>query len=95
MLVSQHKVPSRRGLVKFLRQGSSRYSSGVAQSSRNIEPDLWLQPPAGGAKIAVFGTVHADTNDTRIGDFIIENSPKTVVVETALNPSHGSETGIV
>jgi hypothetical protein len=92
-LVSQHKVPSRRGLVKFLRQVSSRYSSGVAQSSRNIEPDLWLQPPAGGAKIAVFGTVHADTNDTRIGDFIIENSPKTVVVETALNPSHGSETG--
>jgi hypothetical protein len=41
----------------------------------------------------LFGTVHADTKDTRIGDFIVENRPKTVVVETAINASHGEETG--
>lgn len=57
------------------------------------DPDLWLQAPQGGARIAVFGTVHADTEDTRAGDFIVHKRPKNVVVETALNPSHGSETG--
>jgi hypothetical protein len=57
------------------------------------EPDLWLDSPSGGAKIAVFGTVHADTEDPRVGEFIVQQRPKSVVVETALNPSHGSETG--
>lgn len=55
-------------------------------------PDLWLEAP-NNAKIAVFGTVHADTEDSRIGRFIVEEKPHSVVVETALNPSHGSETG--
>eukprot|EP00889_Picochlorum_renovo_P004295 jgi/Picre1/31325/NNA_006678.t1 len=39
------------------------------------------------------GHVHADTEDSRIGRFIVEEKPHSVVVETALNPSHGSETG--
>lgn len=58
-----------------------------------LEPDIWLEAPSGGAKIAVFGTVHADTEDPRVGEFIVQQRPRSVVVETALNPSHGSETG--
>lgn len=58
-----------------------------------LEPDLWLESPPSGARIAVFGTVHADTEDPRVGEFIVQQKPASVVVETALNPTHGSETG--
>ena len=65
----------------------------MVQTRADAVPDLWLAPPLNGAKIALFGTVHADTTDTRIGDFIVEHRPKTVVVETAINASHGEATG--
>jgi len=74
-------------------QWAARALVANAANATNVTPDRWLTPTAGGAKIALFGTVHADTSDTRIGDFIIENRPKTVVVETAINPTHGDATG--
>lgn len=92
--------PSNAARLAFARRTAKSAAPNTHASSRphaiasaNATPDLWLAPPANGAKIALFGTVHADTTDTRIGDFIVEHRPKTVVVETAINASHGESTG--
>lgn len=92
--------PSNAARLAFARRTAKSAAPNTRASSRphaiasaNATPDLWLAPPANGAKIALFGTVHADTTDTRIGDFIVEHRPKTVVVETAINASHGESTG--
>ena len=89
-----HSPMCRRNTTAVDRQMQKRRSVQCCMaSSVSCEPDLWLDPPAGGARIAVFGTVHADTQDSRSGSFIVQEKPQSVVVETALNPSHGSETG--
>lgn len=75
----------------FSRLNSGKMASAVTDS----EPDLWLTPPSGGAKIAVFGVIHGDVGGSEIGEFILRENPHSVVVETALNSSHGSETGNV
>jgi len=82
---------------KFIRfERVSRLSSGpLTDAVTDSEPDLWLRPPNGGANIAVFGVIHGDIEGAEIGDFILRENPHSVVVETALNPSHGSETGNV
>jgi hypothetical protein len=58
-------------------------------------PSLLLPPPEGGADIYIFGVMHADPEGWEIGEFILEIKPHSVVVETALNPAHGSATGNV
>ena len=60
-----------------------------------VEPDAWLDPPVGGADIALFGVIHGDEDGSEIGQFIFHEKPHSVVVETALNTSHGSNTGNV
>ena len=54
---------------------------------------LNLTPPDDGADIIVFGTSHGDAKGSFIGEYILKERPHTVVVETALNASHGFATG--
>lgn len=65
----------------------------VVSRAQSAEPDVWLTPPEGGADIAVFGVIHGDVEGHEIGEFILREKPHSVVVETALNASHGSATG--
>ena len=90
---SRRVTAVRPSFVSRTRTYARRITCASSQPRTHTAPDIWLQPPPNGAKIALFGTVHADTKDTRIGDFIVENRPKTVVVETAINASHGEATG--
>lgn len=59
----------------------------------DVEPDVILQGPLPGSRIALFGCIHADPEDSRTGDFILRHKPCKVVVETALNDVHGAATG--
>ena len=56
-------------------------------------PDLILTAPKGGADIVVFGAIHGDIEGSHIAEYILTHRPHTVVVETAMNQAHGSETG--
>lgn len=91
MILAHRAAPQR--LSPLWRPPPRRCTPRAASTTPSIAPDAWLAPPPNGASIALFGTVHADTNDTRIGDFIINTRPKTVVVETAINATHGEATG--
>ncbi|KAH7620700.1 hypothetical protein NADE_003313 [Nannochloris sp. 'desiccata'] len=70
-------------------------SIDVVDVAYGATPDLILPPPEGGADIYIFGVMHADPEGWETGEFILKNKPHTVVVETALNPAHGSATGNV
>ena len=68
-------------------------SSSSSPSSSLSAVDLSLPAPLGGAAISVFGVMHGDVGGWEIGEYILKHRPHTVVVETALNQSHGSATG--
>ncbi|GAB4822441.1 hypothetical protein N2152v2_009487 [Parachlorella kessleri] len=59
----------------------------------DVKPDFELPAPPGGARILLFGCVHADPDSPHIARFILQQRPHTVVVETAATRWHGDETG--
>jgi hypothetical protein len=72
---------------------SSHQQLNPIPAVEDLQPDIILSPPPGGAEIAVFGVVHGDPDCSKIGAYVLHHRPHTVVVETALNDAHGSKTG--
>ena len=98
MQIGQASITNLKGRLLVCRKYSrnsfrlfsvNRKTSHVGFSG-DLEPDVMLPPPPGGADIALFGVVHGDPNCSRSADFILRYKPEAVVVETSLNHAHGS-----
>lgn len=58
----------------------------------DIKPDLVLEAPNGTSKIAIFGVNHLQ-RQTHIAEYILQQKPHTVMVETGITPAHASMPG--
>eukprot|EP00879_Flechtneria_rotunda_P029824 GHRR01032277.1.p1 GENE.GHRR01032277.1~~GHRR01032277.1.p1 ORF type:complete len:168 (+),score=18.87 GHRR01032277.1:224-727(+) len=75
-------------------------TSHVSQVSQDVEytsvaaaqgPDWQFEHPSG-VQVCVFGVEHLE-HQPHIGEWILDNRPGAVVVETACTPDHGLEPG--
>lgn len=69
--------------------------TSLAETSSQISMLKLVPAVEEAADIVVFGTSHGDgtSKGSSIGEYILKERPHTVVVETALNTSHGFATG--